>query len=49
MLGDTSVGKTAIITRYIKGTFTKESISTVGAHFMSKTIQLPNSEIEIKL
>jgi small GTP-binding protein len=49
ILGDTNVGKTALLTRFAKGTFKKESEPTIGAHFMSKMITLPNTESEIKL
>jgi GTPase SAR1 family protein len=45
LLGDTNVGKTAILTRFAKGTFKKEIESTMGAHFMSKMVQLPNSDV----
>lgn len=38
LIGDTSVGKTAILTRLVKGLFKKESEPTIGAHFMSKMI-----------
>lgn len=41
LLGDTSVGKTAILTRFAKGIFKKETEPTIGAHFMSKIITLP--------
>jgi small GTP-binding protein len=49
LLGDTNVGKTALLTRFAKGTFKKESEPTIGAHFMSKIITMPNTDIEIKL
>lgn len=38
ILGDTNVGKTAILTRFAKGCFKKESEPTIGANFMSKVI-----------
>ena len=38
ILGDTNVGKTAILTRFAKGVFKKESEPTIGAHFMSKVV-----------
>ena len=44
LLGDTNVGKTAILTRFAKGIFKKESEPTIGAHFMSKIVTLPSSE-----
>ena len=49
LLGDTNVGKTAILTRFAKGTFRKEMDSTIGAHFMSKIVTLPTSDVKVKL
>lgn len=41
LLGDTSVGKTSILQRYAKGNFKKDQDATIGAHFMSKIIDVP--------
>ncbi|CDW77686.1 ras-related protein rab-5a [Stylonychia lemnae] len=49
LLGDTSVGKTSILQRYAKGNFKKEQDATIGAHFMSKMVDLPQSNTQIKL
>ena len=39
LLGDSGVGKTCIIARYISGTFDKNSISTNGASYCSKNVE----------
>ena len=49
LLGDSNVGKTAILTRIAKGVFKKESEPTIGAHFMSKVVTMPTSNQEVKL
>lgn len=49
LLGDPSVGKTSILERYTKNTFRKEMEATIGAHFVSKTIDLPGTGTEIKI
>ena len=49
LLGDTSVGKTSIIQRYAKGNFKKDQDATVGATFLSKFVELPQSSTQIKL
>ena len=36
VMGDMSVGKTSILTRYIKGSFDQFNESTIGAAFLSK-------------
>ncbi len=49
LLGDTSVGKTSILNRFAKGVFKKDLEPTIGAHFMSKIVELPQSNSTIKL
>ena len=49
LLGDTNVGKTAILTRFAKGNFIKESEPTIGAHFMSKIMESNELGYPVKL
>ena len=42
-IGDSGVGKTCIIARFIKGTFDSEQMTTVGATYASKTIEIPGT------
>ena len=44
VMGDVSVGKTSILTRYIKTTFDQFSESTIGAAFFTKKITAPNGD-----
>ena len=39
LLGDSGVGKTCIISRYITGNFEKNSVSTNGASYCSKNVE----------
>ena len=39
LLGNSSVGKTCIITRYVKGMFREKSMSTIGANSTEKILQ----------
>ena len=48
VMGDMSVGKTSILTRYIKGSFDQFNESTIGAAFMSKKVKSKNGQ-EINL
>ena len=40
-VGDSGVGKTCIISRFVQGTFTDNVASTMGASYASKTIEIP--------
>ena len=46
-VGDSGVGKTCIISRITKGTFEDNILSTVGASYASKTIELPELDKRI--
>ena len=43
LLGETGVGKSCIINRYINNTFNKETSSTLGSTFLSKEITKGNT------
>lgn len=49
LLGDSGVGKTCIISRYISGTFDSFSQSTNGASYASKVIKYENLNKQISL
>ena len=49
LLGDSGVGKTSIVCRYIKNTFDNQLLSTAGVCFFSKNIVLPEIKQSCKL
>ena len=49
IIGDSSVGKTSLITRYTNGTFKEEYLATVGLDYNSKDEVFNNETIHIKL
>ena len=49
IIGDSSVGKTSLITRYTNGTFKEEYLATVGLDYYSKEEIIDNKRINIKL
>ena len=49
IIGDSSVGKTSILTRYSNGTFKEDYIATVGLDYYSKNEVLNNKTIHIKI
>lgn len=49
IIGDSSVGKTSILTRYTNGTFKEEYLATVGLDYYSKDEIFNNKTINVKL
>ena len=49
IIGDSSVGKTSIISRYTNGTFKEEYLATVGLDYYSKEEIIDGKTINIKL
>ena len=49
VLGDQGVGKTAIIQRYCKGTFSENYISTVGIDFQNKIVNVKNKKVNLQI
>ena len=50
LLGNSGVGKTAIIERYAYNRFNQEFLTTVGLNYITKTIELKNNKkIELKI
>jgi small GTP-binding protein len=49
-MGDTGVGKTSLVNRYIKNTFPDSSIPTIGVEFASKIVDLKDgSKIKVQI
>ena len=49
IIGDSSVGKTSILSRYANGTFKEEYLATVGLDYYTKDEIINNKTIQIKL
>ncbi|KAJ3275854.1 hypothetical protein HDV01_006720 [Terramyces sp. JEL0728] len=49
MIGDSEVGKTALRNQYIHSKFTNTLRATIGADFISKTVQLPDRQVSIQI
>ena len=49
LIGDSSVGKTAIILRFSDDTFSPTFISTIGIDFRIKTIELRGKKIKLQI
>ena len=48
LLGESGVGKTSIISRYISNTYRNQQLPTTGANFVTKTIILEDENKSIK-
>eukprot|EP00741_Cyanophora_paradoxa_P002678 tig00000615_g2598.t1 len=49
MLGDSQIGKTSLMVKYVEGTFDEDYIQTLGVNFMEKTITIRNTEITFSI
>jgi len=45
MVGDSQVGKTSLMVKYVDGTFDEDFIQTLGVNFMEKSISIRGTEI----
>lgn len=49
MIGDTQIGKTSLMVKYVEGKFSEDYIQTLGVNFMEKTIHLKNAEVTFSI
>merc|ERR1711998_351645 len=49
VIGNTGVGKTCIVLRYVQGKFVMHTASTIGASFMIKKLSLDNTRLTLQI
>lgn len=49
MVGDSQIGKTSLMVKYVEGQFNEDYIQTLGVNFMEKSIALKTSEITFSI
>eukprot|EP01119_Soliformovum_irregulare_P007049 TRINITY_DN19452_c0_g1_i1.p1 TRINITY_DN19452_c0_g1~~TRINITY_DN19452_c0_g1_i1.p1 ORF type:complete len:208 (+),score=37.50 TRINITY_DN19452_c0_g1_i1:203-826(+) len=49
MVGDSQIGKTSLMVKYVEGTFDEDYIQTLGVNFMEKTIPIRGTEITFSI
>ena len=49
LLGESAVGKTSLILRYMRDSFSPDSASTIGASFLSREMEVDNKRIDVAL
>ncbi|TPX37053.1 hypothetical protein SmJEL517_g00867 [Synchytrium microbalum] len=49
MVGDSQIGKTSLMVKYVEGSFDEDYIQTLGVNFMEKTISIRSTEITFSI
>ena len=49
ILGDSGVGKTSILIKYINNKFDESHIATIGVDYMDKTIKYKNINVKLQI
>ena len=49
LIGDSNVGKTAILLRYTNSAYSKDFINTIGVDFKLKTIEVRGKRIKLQI
>jgi Ras-related protein Rab-5C len=49
LLGDCSVGKSSLVLRFVKGHFSNQMESTVGAAFLTKTVCFDETALKFEI
>lgn len=49
LLGDSGVGKTSLLMRYMSNKFTESHISTLGVEYQKKIIKVDDKQVELKI
>ncbi|OAF64834.1 Tubulin alpha chain [Intoshia linei] len=49
VLGDSGVGKTSLLSAYVQGKFTNQYKATIGADFMTKTVNIENKSVDLQI
>lgn len=49
MLGDTCVGKSSILSRFVEDRFTPNFMSTLGVEYRQKTIEMGGQSIQLQI
>jgi len=49
MLGDSQIGKTSLMVKYVEGTFDEDYVQTLGVNFMEKPVHIKDTEITFSI
>ncbi|KAI9018448.1 small GTPase [Hyaloraphidium curvatum] len=49
MVGDSQIGKTSLMVKYVEGSFDEDYIQTLGVNFMEKTVAIRNTDVTFSI
>ncbi|GHJ89339.1 hypothetical protein NliqN6_5741 [Naganishia liquefaciens] len=49
MVGDSQIGKTSLMVKYVEGSFDEDYIQTLGVNFMEKTVSIRSTDITFSI
>lgn len=49
LLGESAVGKSSLVLRFVKGQFHEYQESTIGAAFLTQTLSMEDSEVKFEI
>jgi Ras-related protein Rab-5C len=49
LLGSQTVGKSSMVGRFMRGTFSSNTVSTIGAIFVAKTVEVANVQVKLQI
>ena len=49
LVGNSGVGKTSLLTKYVKGIYTPSNVPTIGANFLTKEIVISNQHLDLNI
>ena len=49
MVGDSAIGKTSLMVKYVEGSFDEDYIQTLGVNFMEKSVSIKGTEITFSI
>jgi len=49
LLGESSVGKSSLVLRFVRGQFVENSLPTVGAAFLTQTLHVEGKTLKLEI
>ncbi len=49
LIGDSQIGKTSLMVKYVEGSYDEEYIQTLGVNFMEKTVTIKNLDVTFSI
>jgi GTPase SAR1 family protein len=49
LIGDSGVGKSCLLLRFVDGTYTEDFITTIGSDFKSKVVEVNGKKLKLQV